>query len=61
MEIVIVILPFALLISVGFVVSFIYAAKNGQYDDLDTPAYRVLIEDEKINNSNNKNKKEVQK
>ena len=53
MEILFVILPVALLISVLFLVSFIYNVKKGQYDDLDTPAYRILLEDKKINNKLN--------
>ena len=49
LEVLILILPFALLISISFVWSFILATKNGQFDDLDTPAYRILIEDKKSN------------
>ena len=39
--------PAALIIAVVFVVAFIWATKKGQYDDLDTPAHKILIEDEK--------------
>lgn len=48
MEVLILILPLALLIAILFIVAFIYAAKNGQLDDLDTPQLRLLIEDKKI-------------
>ncbi len=38
--------PAALLIAAGAVVAFVRAAKSGQYDDLDTPAYRMLADDD---------------
>jgi cbb3-type cytochrome oxidase maturation protein len=38
-------LPIALLLGLSFVVAFIRAASEGQYDDLDTPAHRILLED----------------
>ena len=37
--------PAAILIAVVFVVAFIWATKKGQYDDLETPAHKILIED----------------
>jgi len=40
------VLPLALLIVLAAVVAFVWAAKRGQYDDLDTPALRVLHDDE---------------
>ncbi len=46
METIFVLLPLALLIaaiSVGF---FIWAARSGQFDDLETPAVRILFDDE---------------
>jgi cbb3-type cytochrome oxidase maturation protein len=39
--------PAALIIAVVFVVAFIWATKKGQYDDLDTPAHKILIDDDK--------------
>ena len=50
MEVLLLILPFALLISIAFIASFIYAVRSGQYDDLETPAYRALLDDEDIEN-----------
>ena len=47
MEILIIILPVALLISIGAVICFIRATVSGQYDDLETPAFRILLEDER--------------
>lgn len=48
MEIIVVLLPLALLLGGFFVVSFIWSAKKGQYDDLETPRFRMLLDDQKI-------------
>ncbi|ADQ18413.1 cbb3-type cytochrome oxidase assembly protein CcoS [Leadbetterella byssophila] len=37
----------ALLIAGGFLISFFWATKDGQFDDTHTPAIRILFEDEK--------------
>ena len=39
-------LPFAILLGTGAVIAFLWAARRGQFDDLETPAIRVLFEDE---------------
>ena len=46
MEVIFVLLPLALLIAAIAVAFFIWAARTGQFDDLDTPAMRVLFDDE---------------
>lgn len=46
MIIISILLPIALLLGLGFLAAFIRASSTGQYDDLDTPAYRILIDDE---------------
>ena len=43
-----VVLPLALLISLGAVIAFIGAVKHGEFDDLDTPARRMLLDDERV-------------
>jgi cbb3-type cytochrome oxidase maturation protein len=45
MELVYIILPFALLLAAIALVAFIWAAKSGQFDDLETPGRRVLLDD----------------
>lgn len=45
MNVLIFLIPLALLLGVAFTVIFIWAVKNGQYDDLDTPATRILFDD----------------
>ena len=46
METIFVLLPLALLIAAIAVGFFIWAARTGQFDDLDTPAIRMLFDDE---------------
>ena len=46
METIFVLLPLALLIAAIAVGLFIWAAKSGQFDDLETPAVRILFDDE---------------
>lgn len=41
-------LPLALILGLFFVMLFVWATKNGQYDDLETPAKRMLFDDDKI-------------
>ena len=45
METIFVLLPLALLVAAIAVGFFIWAAKTGQFDDLDTPAVRMLFDD----------------
>ncbi len=45
MSALIVMIPMALLLGFGFVVAFILSMRGGQYDDLETPAHRILKEE----------------
>jgi cbb3-type cytochrome oxidase maturation protein len=42
MSVVFVVLPLALLIVGAAVVAFVWSARSGQFDDLNTPALRML-------------------
>lgn len=46
MEVMIILLPLALLLGGFFVAAFIWSAKKGQYDDVETPKFRMLLDDE---------------
>lgn len=48
MEIIVVLLPLAILLGLTFIGAFIWSARKGQYDDLETPRFRMLLEDKKI-------------
>ena len=45
MNILVLLIPLALLLGGGALLAFWLAAKSGQFDDLETPAYRALIEE----------------
>jgi cbb3-type cytochrome oxidase maturation protein len=47
MEIVIVLVPLMLMLVTGGIILFNWAVKNGQYDDLEGPAHRILYDDDK--------------
>jgi cbb3-type cytochrome oxidase maturation protein len=45
MAIIVVLISISLLIALGFLVSFIWNVKSGQYDDTYSPSVRMLFED----------------
>jgi cbb3-type cytochrome oxidase maturation protein len=45
MSILFLIVPLAFLLAAGALAGFIYAVRQGQLDDLDTPAHRVLFDE----------------
>ena len=48
MEIMPFLIPIALILAVFFIGGFIWMTKKGQYDDLETPRHRMLLEDKVI-------------
>jgi cbb3-type cytochrome oxidase maturation protein len=48
MEVITILIPIAILLAASFIVGFIWMTMKGQYDDLETPAMRMLIEETKI-------------
>ncbi len=42
MSVVYVVLPLAFLVAAAAVAAFVWAVRSGQFDDVDTPAWRVL-------------------
>ena len=47
MNILLVLIPISLLLLGIAIAAFVWAVKRGQYDDLDTPALDILIDDER--------------
>lgn len=45
MNVLFVLVPIALLLAALGALAFRWAVNNGQYDDLDSPAYRMLIDE----------------
>ncbi len=46
MSIILMMIPMSIALGVGFVACFIWAAKSGQFDDVETPALRMLQDDQ---------------
>lgn len=46
MSVIFIVLPLALMIVLAAIVAFIWAARSGQFDDLETPGMRVLFDDD---------------
>ena len=46
MSVLYIVLPIALVLAAGGVAAFLWAVRQGQYDDLDTPPYRAMFDDE---------------
>jgi cbb3-type cytochrome oxidase maturation protein len=45
MEIIIILIIISLLVAISFLVAFLWAVKNGQYEDRYTPSVRVLFDE----------------
>jgi len=46
MSVIYILLPVAVVLAVAAVGAFIWSVRRGQFDDLDTPAVRILHDDE---------------
>jgi len=45
MSVIYLVVPLAALIALAAVIAFVWGARRGQFDDLDTPAIRMLHDD----------------
>ena len=43
----------SLLVALVFLAAFIWAVKTGQFEDNETPAYRILFDDEPVEEDSN--------
>lgn len=50
MEIIILLIVISLFLALGFLISFLWAVKSGQYDDDYSPSVRMLFDDEELPN-----------
>lgn len=48
MSVLFIVLPIALLLAAAGVWAFLWAVRRGQYDDLDTPPYRAMFDDDDV-------------
>jgi cbb3-type cytochrome oxidase maturation protein len=58
MEVIVILLPIALVLGGLFIFAFIWSAKQGQYDDLETPRFRMLLDEKNISIQNSTVRKE---
>ncbi|MBX2952491.1 MAG: cbb3-type cytochrome oxidase assembly protein CcoS [Leadbetterella sp.] len=54
MSVIIFLVVLVLIIAGGFLISFFWATKDGQFDDTYTPSVRILFDDEKEENPSSK-------
>jgi cbb3-type cytochrome oxidase maturation protein len=46
-------IPIAIVLGTSLFMGFLWSVKSGQLDDLETPAHRLLIDNEKFGNDKN--------
>ncbi|MDY6941684.1 MAG: cbb3-type cytochrome oxidase assembly protein CcoS [Pseudomonadota bacterium] len=46
MNIIFVLIPLSAVLVLVAIAAFFWAVRSGQFDDLDSPAYRILLDDE---------------
>ncbi|HEY5688893.1 MAG TPA: cbb3-type cytochrome oxidase assembly protein CcoS [Yeosuana sp.] len=54
MSVIYIMLTVSIIVAIIFFVAFIFAVKNGQFDDSYTPSVRMLFEDELVKEKSNK-------
>ncbi len=47
MSVIILLIFFSMMVAGGFMFAFLWAVRNGQYDDQYTPSVRILFDNEK--------------
>ena len=52
MSVLIILISISLLVALGFLASFIWSVRNGQYDDDYTPSVRMLFDDKEQEKQN---------
>jgi cbb3-type cytochrome oxidase maturation protein len=55
MAIIVLLISISLLIAIGFLISFLWNMKSGQYDDTYSPSVRMLFDDKIKDKTVNKN------
>jgi cbb3-type cytochrome oxidase maturation protein len=53
MKIMLLLILFSLVLAAGFLLVYLWAARNGQFDDDYTPSIRILFDDEQRSETNN--------
>jgi len=45
LEVIFILVTASLTLAIGFLIAFIVSVKKGQFDDQETPAFRILFDD----------------
>lgn len=61
MNILFIMIPMAVILLAVAVIFFFWATNNKQFDDLDSPGYRILLDDEKDATMQKKNTSKIKK
>ena len=48
MEILYILIPIAILLVIAMIAGFLWAVKSGQFDDLEGPAHRILMDKDEV-------------
>jgi cbb3-type cytochrome oxidase maturation protein len=48
MEVLVILVPLAIMLGGAGLAGFLWSLKNGQYDDLDGAAWRAIVDDEPV-------------
>ena len=51
MGVLVLLIGVSLIVAIGFLISFLWSVKSGQYEDDQTPSIRMLFDDELKNNN----------
>lgn len=54
MNILVLMIPMALILGFGFTAAFLWATSHGQFDDVETPAHRILQDNIQERNASEK-------
>jgi cbb3-type cytochrome oxidase maturation protein len=50
MNVIFLMIPISLTLAVGFLTAFVWAVRTGQIDDLETPAHRIIDDNDEVQN-----------
>jgi cbb3-type cytochrome oxidase maturation protein len=53
MSVIVILICASILVAGGFLIAFLWAVKNGQFDDKYTPSVRILFDNNKEQNGKN--------
>lgn len=54
MEVIVILLPLAIILALLFIGAFMWVTLRGQYDDLDTPKFKILLDDKYVSKKKEK-------